>query len=212
NANDAKNIRWHALERECDGQLCHPADSLQWKKVDELYPDFGNEAKNLRLGLATDGMNPYGNLSVDVLDGYSNENFKMRAMLRKAFNGDQENGIAPQALTGEEVFGRVQDVDVLFGKHKQQTTHTNIWKKRSVFFDLPYWCNLDVRHCIDVMHVEKNVCDSVIGTLLNIPGKTKDNANSRLDMVEMGIRQQLAPKSAESCLIERFEFGWPKVS
>ncbi|KAK2426682.1 hypothetical protein QL285_025325 [Trifolium repens] len=63
NANDAKNLRWHALERECDGQLRHPADSLQWKKVDDLYPDFGIEARNLRLGLATDGMNPYGNLS-----------------------------------------------------------------------------------------------------------------------------------------------------
>jgi uncharacterized protein YuzB (UPF0349 family) len=33
NANDAKNLRWHALERECDGQLRHPADSLQWKKL-----------------------------------------------------------------------------------------------------------------------------------------------------------------------------------
>ena len=43
--------------------LRHPADSLQWKKIDRLYPDFGKEARNLRLGLATDGMNPYGSLS-----------------------------------------------------------------------------------------------------------------------------------------------------
>ncbi|XP_058725960.1 uncharacterized protein LOC131597270 [Vicia villosa] len=270
NANDAKNILWHAIERECDGQLRHPADSLKWKKVDDLYPDFGNEARNLRLGLATDGMNPYGNLSsnhsswpvlliiynlspsicmkrkyimlsmmisgpkqpgndidvylspliedlrmlweegVDVFDGYSNENFKMRAMLfctindfpaygnllRNAFNREQENGIAPKALTGEEVYGRVKDVNVLFGKDQKKATHTNIWKKRSVFFDLPYWWSLDVRHCIDVMHVEKNVCDSVIGTLLNVQGKTKDNVNARLDMIEIGIRQQLAPQSA----------------
>nr|XP_012567265.1 uncharacterized protein LOC101500949 [Cicer arietinum] len=63
NVNDAKNIRWHADERQCDGQLRHPADSLQWKKVDELYPEFRNEPRNLRLGLATDGTNPYGNLS-----------------------------------------------------------------------------------------------------------------------------------------------------
>jgi len=28
-----------------------------------LYPDFGKEARNLRLGLATDGMNLYGSLS-----------------------------------------------------------------------------------------------------------------------------------------------------
>ncbi|XP_073226306.1 uncharacterized protein [Cicer arietinum] len=63
NTNDAKSVRWHADERKCDGQLRHPADSLQWKKIDDLYPEFGSEPRNLRLGLATDGMNPYGNLS-----------------------------------------------------------------------------------------------------------------------------------------------------
>jgi len=30
-----------------------------------LYPDFGNEPKNLRLGFASDGMNPFGNLSTN---------------------------------------------------------------------------------------------------------------------------------------------------
>ncbi|KAK2368893.1 hypothetical protein QL285_082056 [Trifolium repens] len=118
--------------------------------------------------------------------------------LRKAFNGDQETEIAPQALTGEQVFDLVKDVNVIFGKDQNQTAPKNIWKKRSVFFDLPYWCNLDVRHCIDVMHVEKNVCDSLIGTLLNIKGKTKDTENARLDMVEMGIREELAPQSTDT--------------
>ena len=63
NVNDAKNLRWHADDRKCDGKLRHPANSLQWKRVDSLFPEFGNEPRNLRLGLATDGMNPYGNLS-----------------------------------------------------------------------------------------------------------------------------------------------------
>lgn len=50
NATDAKNIRWHSKERKDDGKLRHPADSLQWKKVDSLFPDFGDEKRNLRLG------------------------------------------------------------------------------------------------------------------------------------------------------------------
>ena len=50
-----------------------------------------------------------------------------------------------------------------------------------------------LRHNLDVMHMEKNVCDSIIGTLLNIEGKTKDNLNSRLDLQAMGIRSQLHP-------------------
>jgi len=42
------------------------------------------------------------------------------------------------------------------------------------------------------MHVEKNVCDNIIGTLLNITGNTKDGVKARKDLVEIGIRKQLA--------------------
>jgi len=62
NVNDAKNLTWHANGRKCDGLLRHVADSPQWKKTDSLYPEFGRDPRNLRLGLTTDGMNPYGNL------------------------------------------------------------------------------------------------------------------------------------------------------
>ena len=57
---------------------------------------------------------------------------------------------------------------------------------RLILFDLPYWFDLDVINFIDVMHVEKNVCDSVIGTLFNIQGKTKDGLNTRQDLLENG--------------------------
>ena len=59
---DAKNLRRHAKNRKCDGLLCHPTDSLQWKNIDKEFPKFGKESRNLRFGLATDGMNPFGNL------------------------------------------------------------------------------------------------------------------------------------------------------
>ncbi|CAM8886630.1 unnamed protein product [Rhodiola kirilowii] len=42
------------------------------------------------------------------------------------------------------------------------------------------------------MHVEKNICDSLVGTLLNIPGKIKDGVKARLDMLEINIRTKLA--------------------
>ncbi|RDY05723.1 hypothetical protein CR513_10409, partial [Mucuna pruriens] len=56
-------------------------------------------------------------------------------------------------------------------------------------------CKLNLRLCINVMRVEKNVNDSVINTLLNIQDKTKDVGNARLALVDMGITQQLAPQS-----------------
>jgi len=49
------------------------------------------------------------------------------------------------------------------------------------------------------MHVEKNVCDSVIGTLLNVKGKTKDGVKPRQDLAEMGIRSELHPQSIGRC-------------
>ena len=54
NRDDVKDLTWHADGRNCDGMLHHPADSSHWKKIDRLYPDFGIDARNLRLGLATD--------------------------------------------------------------------------------------------------------------------------------------------------------------
>ena len=50
---------------------------------------------------------------------------------------------------------------------------------------------LILRHNLDVMHIEKNVCDSILGTLLSIKGKTKHNLNSHLDLQVMGIINKL---------------------
>jgi len=76
--------------------------------------------------------------------------------LRKAFNGCQEDKTAPPPLTGDRVYIRVSHIEVTYGKAAKHSGVKNIWKK-SIFFELPYWSKLDVRHCIDVMHVEKNV-------------------------------------------------------
>jgi len=110
--------------------------------------------------------------------------------MKKAFNGTSEIDSAPKPLSGNEVLDQVKDIKTMFGKTpKKDRSDKNIWKKKSIFFDLPYWCNLHVRHCLDVMHVEKNVCDSLVGTLLNIKGKTKDGLKCRQDLVEIGIQQ-----------------------
>ena len=41
------------------------------------------------------------------------------------------------------------------------------------------------------MHIEKNVCDNLVGTLLNIEEKTKDTTNARLDLQYLKIRKNL---------------------
>ncbi|KAL6321680.1 hypothetical protein AAG906_031189 [Vitis piasezkii] len=118
---------------------------------------------------------------------------------KKAFNGEQEFGSTSQPLSGEEILRKIDVICNSWGKNKitrgkLNVKTTNCWKKKSIFFDLEYWKYLHVRHNLDVMHIEKNVCESIIGTLLNIPGKTKDGLNSRLDLVEMGLRCELGPR------------------
>jgi len=43
----------------------HPANSIQWNKFDEEFLESGKESRNIRLGLATNGMNPFGNMSMN---------------------------------------------------------------------------------------------------------------------------------------------------
>ncbi|XP_028802762.1 uncharacterized protein LOC114757826 [Neltuma alba] len=222
NAIEAKKMTWHVDEKISDGKyLRHLADSPQWKKINEMYPEFGSEPRNLRLGLCMDGINPYGTLNnthsawlvllviynlppwlsmrckymmlsmmisgpkqpginidvylaplikdlkklweegVDVFDAHKQESFKLHVIifttindflaygnlrfldrfhpyrrLKKVFNGTPEHGLAPKPLTGEEVYRKVERIDVVFGK-------------------------------------------------------TKDGINARLDLAEMGIRERL---------------------
>lgn len=68
------------------------------------------------------------------------------------------------------------------------------WKKKSIFFELPYWEHHLIRHNLDVMHIEKNVCDNVLCTVLGVLGKSKDNLKARRDLQELGIRTALYPR------------------
>jgi hypothetical protein len=312
NEQDAKMLTWHSNGRIEDGKLRHPADGQQWKEFDAKYPDFAKEARNLRLALSTDGMNPHGNMStqhstwpvvlaiynlppwvcmkrkylmlsllisgprqprndidvylepllddlkilwesgIPVFDGYKKESFNLRAMLlctitdfpaygdlsghtvhgkeacplceggveseylkhsrkhvyrgtrrwlcrdhyyrnlQKPFNGCPEHRGSPHIRNGHEVYEKVKDIEITYGK-KGSKLSSRGYKKKPIFFTiLPYWRDLPVRHCLDFMHIEKNVCDNIINTLLNVPGRTKDNKAARDDMVEMGIRPELA--------------------
>ncbi|XP_074343103.1 uncharacterized protein LOC141680892 [Apium graveolens] len=308
-------MTWHALARKRDGRLRHPADGLGWKSMDAKYPDFAGEIRNVRLGLASDGFNPYRSMSnshstwpvilvnynlppwlimkpeyiilstlipgpiqpgndidvymqpliaelnelwevgIQTYDARRDSTFQLHASLlwtisdfpgygvlsgwstkghlacpschyqtsstylkhsrkvvylnhrkflppnhkwrsdKRRFNGEMEMGESPEMLTGIEVEHLLSGYENSFGKckTKQKTCTDCPWKKRSIFFELPYWSTHMVRHNLDVMHIEKNICDKILGTLLNIGGKTKDHVNGRLDLKEMGIRKILHP-------------------
>jgi hypothetical protein len=61
----------------------------------------------------------------------------------------------------------------------------------NLFKYLPYWKDLQTCHSIDFMHVTKNVFGSIIGTLLDMPRKSKDGLKSRTDLVQFELRPEL---------------------
>ncbi|XP_075497779.1 uncharacterized protein LOC142535021 [Primulina tabacum] len=139
----------------------------------------------------------------------------------KEFDGMEEHGESSTPLSGVALFDKLSDIRCVFrkkisvkGKKRKNAKDNNLedskeekdfgltdfrkcWKKKSIFFNLPYWKHLHVRHCLDVMHIEKNVFEYLINALMNVKGKTKDNVAARLDMVQMGVRPELAPKFGE---------------
>lgn len=58
--NIAKEMRWHQERKVTDGHLRHPADGKAWQDFDKKHVDFALEPRNVRLGLSTDGFNPFG--------------------------------------------------------------------------------------------------------------------------------------------------------
>jgi len=142
----------------------------------------------------------------------------------KDFNNQQELDHIKQPLSGEEIFDYLAGFETSWGKDVKKDKRkasgeekkmskkkmpkkkmskkekesiderAKFWHKKSVFFELEYWKKLLVRHQLDVMHIEKNVCESVYGTLLNLPGKTKDGLKAREDLEVMGIKPELRPQ------------------
>ncbi|KAM6577970.1 hypothetical protein CsatB_029807 [Cannabis sativa] len=312
----AKSMIWHHTGKsKDDGVLRHSVDGLAWKDFDAKHPEFARDPRNVRLGLAADGFNPFGNMSlaysmwpvvlanynlppwlcmkdnyfflstlipgakspgkdmdiflrplVDELkelwnngvptrDSSTNSMFTMRAALLwtvndfparsslsgwsgqgyKAcptcnedttsirvigktsyvghrrflpsnhamrrdtrFDGKVERRHPPRRFTCEEILSQVNTLEPQIPGHhenfrgvkRRRVAETCNWRKKSIFYELEYWSTNILKHNIDVMHVEKNVCDSLLGTILD-NDKSKDTTNARHDLKKMGIRESL---------------------
>nr|AAT38101.1 putative TNP2 transposon protein [Oryza sativa Japonica Group]AAV31397.1 putative polyprotein [Oryza sativa Japonica Group] len=323
NKKNARMMRWHAEERQQDGMLRHPADGSQWRNIDRKFKDFEKDAQNIRFGLSTDDMNPFGEMSsghstwpvtmciynlppwlcmkrkyimmpiiiqgpkqpgndidvylrplvedlkllwkkegVPVWDEDKQEEFNLRALLfvtindwlalsklsgqsnkgykacthcmdetestylkhcrkvvymghrrflaandpvrkkGKHFKHKADHRTKPKHHSGKTVFAMVKDLKVVFGKGpgsqpiESEDGQAAIWKKNSIFWKLPYWEFLDVRHAIDVMHLTKNLCINLLG-FLGVYGKSKDTLEARNDLKHMEQRGDLHPEPKE---------------
>ncbi|KAL5554060.1 hypothetical protein UlMin_041461 [Ulmus minor] len=302
----AKLMRWHSTGKSKDNDVIrHPVDGKSWQEFDKRHPQFAGDVRNVRLGLAADGFNPFGNMSLSysmwpvVLTTYNlppwicmkaeylmlsllipgpqspgkdmdvflrplidelkelwvhgldtrdaaseNSVFRMRAVLlwtvndfpartcptcnedtpsirvigktayfghrrflptnhhwrsNLQFDGRTKRKHPPRRFSTTDILEQLRRVKTSIpGKHpsyggvkrKRGDDELN-WRKKSIFYELPYWATIELKHNLDVMHIEKNVCDSLVGTLLADPHKSKDTDNARRDLAKLGIRHEL---------------------
>ncbi|XP_071680518.1 uncharacterized protein [Lolium perenne] len=318
NKEHARLLRWHKEGRKKDEILRHPANGSQWRKIDREFPYFAEDARNLRFGLSTDGMNPFGEQScshstwpvtlciydlppwlcmkrkfimmpvliqgpkqpgndidvylkplvdellqmwsiagVPVWDEYKKEEFNLRALLfvtindwpalgnisgqsnkgynecthyldelegeyldkckkvvylghrrfltrthpvrkkGKHYNSEVDHRKKPAKRKDVDIFGMVKDLEVIFGKvpggrsvPNDAAGHAAMWKKKYIFWQLPYWKVLEVCSSIDVMHETKNLCVNLLG-FLGVYGKKKDTLEVREDQQRMKDPEKL---------------------
>nr|XP_048326798.1 uncharacterized protein LOC107423378 [Ziziphus jujuba var. spinosa] len=313
----AIDMRWHKEKHpNTNGVLRHPADGEAWKHFDEQYPIFVMDPRNVRLGAATDGFNPFSNMStsysmwpmmlvpynlppwkcmketfsmmsllipgptapgkdidvylrpmidelkdlwtygVTTYDISKKERFTMHAAVlwtihdfpaygtlsrwstkgykacptcnedtssqalrskicymghrrylsinhawrnNRQYDGKPERRLAPRQFSGAEILQQLdRTIESRPGKHpnnvdkkrKRAACELN-WTRKSIFFELEYWSKVKFRHNLDVMHIEKNICDNIVGTMLDIKGKSKDTDKAHVYLKDLKIRKEL---------------------
>ncbi|KAG8478320.1 hypothetical protein CXB51_027994 [Gossypium anomalum] len=140
------------------------------------------------------------------LDG--NHRFKFQ---RTLFDSTEEFKEAPEQTIGSEILFMLKDINFNYGTMNQppntQTkrrssdeseeegdpNEADLWKK--IFFlscligSITFYYTI-LMSCI----LRKMFGENIIGTILNVDGKLKDNLQSRLALVDMGIRRDLYPQ------------------
>ncbi|XP_056688351.1 uncharacterized protein [Spinacia oleracea] len=322
-----EDMRWHDTERlgEDDKKILrHPSDALAWKAFDERHRDFALDPRSVRLGLASDGFNPYrlmnttystwpvvlipynlppwlctkpssfifstlipGKASpgndidvylqplvhelkllwggVEAFDAFDGVKINLRAALlwtindfpgyamlsslsTKGYNacpicmdstpsdrfgnkicycsyrkwlpadhpyrrqgekfcekfGTNELGEAPSRPSDTDILSQQEKVEYVYGKSKappkkRQRGHNDnndvqdeivFGTKRRILFDLVYWEHNLLRHNLDVMHIEKNVSENLLGTLLSMD-KSRDSRDDREALEAWRIKPHL---------------------
>nr|AAX92775.1 transposon protein, putative, CACTA, En/Spm sub-class [Oryza sativa Japonica Group]ABA93319.1 transposon protein, putative, CACTA, En/Spm sub-class [Oryza sativa Japonica Group] len=120
----------------------------------------------------------------------------------KHFEHTADHRTKPKHRSGKTMFAMVKDLKVVFRKGpgsqpiESEDGHAAMWRKNSIFWELPYWEFLDVCHAIDVMHLTKNLCVNLLD-FLGVYGKWKDTLEARNDLKHMEQHGDLHPESKE---------------
>ncbi|WMV13399.1 hypothetical protein MTR67_006784 [Solanum verrucosum] len=198
------SLRWYDEERSNDGKLRHPAYGLASKDFDRLHPNFTLDSRNVRIGLSSDGFNPFWTMSI------SHSTWPVMLMVYNLppwMCMKFEYCILSLLIPGPRSPGN--DIDIYLQPLIDELKL--LWDSRIETYDASRNQTFQMRAALmwtidDVPAYvmlsgwstkEKNIVDIILGTLLDISGKTKDHAKARYDLKDIGIRKDLHPKDTE---------------
>ncbi|KAG7536908.1 hypothetical protein ISN44_As13g008310 [Arabidopsis suecica] len=118
---------------------------------------------------------------VEAYDVSLDQNFNLKAVLLWTISDFPAYGM----LSGWTTHGRLSCPICM------EDTNAFWLPGESILWQLPYWVDLNLRHNLDVMHIEKNVLDNIIYTVMNVKDKSKDNVRSRIDVSRFCDRPEL---------------------
>jgi hypothetical protein len=110
------------------------------------------------------------------------------------FNGSEKLKTSPPIYNGEDINDLLEEWEACPAPGKKRSRVKplrGVWKARSIFWELPYWKYLHMPHSLDLIHITKNVCESLVATIVNMTEKTKDGPKARNDLIKLGIRKEL---------------------
>jgi hypothetical protein len=108
----------------------------------------------------------------------------------KHFQGKAERRTKPDNHSGKDVFNMVKDAEVVFGKGPSSQLAMNdanrdtpMWKKKSIFWELPFWQVLEVRgpRC-DRRDAPDKESLSEHASFMGVYEKAKDTLEARQDL------------------------------
>ncbi|KAL0428286.1 UNVERIFIED_CONTAM: hypothetical protein Slati_3003400 [Sesamum latifolium] len=152
-----KHMTWHATHQTEEGSTCHPSDAEAWKHFDQMYPDFAEESRNVRFGLRPDGFMSHGQYgrtyscwSVTIFPLTVSPLATSLRRNKKAFTKNRiENKVARPRLSGDQHLDWVADISPTVEMSlslPEGYGSDHKWRKKSIFWDLPYCSTLMIRH------------------------------------------------------------------
>ncbi|XP_026378890.1 uncharacterized protein LOC113273371 [Papaver somniferum] len=130
------------------------------------------------------------------------------------FDGVVDHGTATWLLSGLQIQQKVANLKTKHGKGKppaepskkckrraaedndedadaeEEVQNRSLFSRRSILYDFPKWGSNVIRHITDVMHIEKNITEHLLNTIIG-NGKSKDSPGARQDLEGMGVKRKL---------------------